>query len=46
MDEAVRILRDSVAPVMKQQAGFKGWFLLTEIQAEQDHVHYLVGDGC
>ena len=30
MEDAVRILRNSVAPVMKQQTGFKGWFLLTE----------------
>lgn len=29
-DEAITIYRDSVVPVMKQQKGFKGVFMLTD----------------
>ncbi len=30
LDETASIIQTSVAPVMKQQQGFKGWLLLTD----------------
>ncbi len=29
--EAIKLIQDSVAPVLQQQAGFKGWHLLTDV---------------